>query len=47
MREAPEPNETVAYEPPELAEAGDFAERTLGFTGELADSWGGLHSTFW
>ncbi|MEN2419535.1 MULTISPECIES: lasso RiPP family leader peptide-containing protein [Streptomyces] len=47
MREAPEANETAEYEPPELAEAGAFAERTLGFTGELSDGWGGQHSTFW
>ncbi|MEU4201291.1 lasso RiPP family leader peptide-containing protein [Streptomyces sp. NPDC026294] len=47
MQDGQERDEVTEYEAPELADAGAFAERTLGFTGELSDSWGGLHSTFW
>ncbi|WP_106968949.1 lasso RiPP family leader peptide-containing protein [Streptomyces monomycini] len=47
MQDVQERAEATEYEAPELAEAGRFTERTLGFTGEHSDNWGGMHSTFW
>ncbi|MFH8405843.1 lasso RiPP family leader peptide-containing protein [Streptomyces sp. NPDC018019] len=38
-----ENQEEIEYEAPELAEAGDFAELTLGFRGHNWDGWAGFH----
>ncbi|KEF06714.1 hypothetical protein ADK47_05160 [Streptomyces rimosus subsp. rimosus] len=47
MPETQEAYETVEYEAPELVEAGDFTELTLGFHGHHWDGWGGRGHGWW
>ncbi|MFK8846947.1 lasso RiPP family leader peptide-containing protein [Streptomyces sp. Ac-502] len=47
MPEMQEQIETVEYEAPELAEAGEFAELTLGFHGHHWDAFGGRGHGWW
>ncbi|MGP4110993.1 lasso RiPP family leader peptide-containing protein [Streptomyces sp. 4N509B] len=42
MSERTHIEETEVYEPPVLAEVGDYAELTHGSLGELWDGWTGL-----